>query len=92
MDTEKPAVKKAPKKVAAVKIESDKPVLRRPLEHGEKGPAVLWLQNRLTELGFYEKTPDGRFGTLTAKAVRRWQESHQLKLTGVIREHEWSLL
>lgn len=92
MDTEKPVAKKATKKVAVPKIESDKPVLRNMLEQGEKGEAVMWLQKRLTELGFYEKTPDGRYGTLTGKAVRRWQESQNLKLTGVIREHEWSLL
>lgn len=92
METAKPVAKKAAPKKVVEPVQSTRPALRRQLEHGEKGPAVLWAQERLTELGFYEKKPDGRFGTLMAKAVRRWQESRGVKLTGVVTLKEWELL
>lgn len=39
------------------------------LERGDEGPEVLALQERLTELGYWSGTPDGRFESLTEQAV-----------------------
>lgn len=92
--TEKPVKKTTAKKVAAPapKVESDKPTIKRRLEDGDSGPAVLWAQKRLYEMGYLAKEPNGRYGTLMSKAVRKWQEANGLKLTGVLNEHDWSLL
>jgi peptidoglycan hydrolase-like protein with peptidoglycan-binding domain len=39
------------------------------LRPGDSGPAVLALQQRLTDLGYWLGSPDGDFGALTTQAV-----------------------
>lgn len=39
------------------------------LRAGDSGPAVLALQQRLTDLGYWLGTPDGAYGSLTTQAV-----------------------
>lgn len=57
-----------------------------------RGPDVTFLQERLLESGISYETPDGVFGPMTAEAVRRFQEMHQLQLDGVVGPQTWSAL
>lgn len=53
------------------------------LELGESGDAVLKLQNRLTELGYWLGKPDGNYGQLTRQAVMAFQKVEGLGRDGV---------
>lgn len=53
------------------------------LELGENGEAVLALQNRLTELGYWLGKPDGNYGQLTRQAVMAFQKVEGLGRDGV---------
>jgi L,D-transpeptidase ErfK/SrfK len=57
-----------------------------------RGPDVSFLQERLLELGVSYETPDGVFGPMTAEAVRRFQELHQLEVDGVVGPETWTAL
>ncbi|MGB7820192.1 MAG: L,D-transpeptidase family protein [Ornithinibacter sp.] len=51
---------------------------------GDRGEKVLELQERLSELGYWLGTPDGRFGSLTQQAVWALQKSAGLSRDGVV--------
>ncbi len=51
---------------------------------GEESPEILTYQQRLKELGYLTTTPDGKFGSDTKAAVRRFQESTGLIADGYI--------
>lgn len=72
------------------------PVLTRTLSltnPNMEGDDVLMLQNALLELGYSELgIPDGSFGKLTDKAVRRYQEENGLVVDGVVGPLTWSTL
>lgn len=53
-----------------------------PLERGARGQPVNQLQTRLNELGFNSGAVDGKYGPITAGAVRAFQERNQLPPTG----------
>jgi lipoprotein-anchoring transpeptidase ErfK/SrfK len=59
--------------------EADDGVLRP----GEAGPAVLALQGRLAELGYWLGEPDGDYGRLTEQAVVAFQKAEGLSADGV---------
>ena len=46
-------------------------------------PAVRSLQRRLSRAGFSPGAADGRYGPLTAQAVRRFQHEHRLAADGI---------
>jgi peptidoglycan hydrolase-like protein with peptidoglycan-binding domain len=52
------------------------------IELGAQGSAVVSLQNLLKELGLYGGNPDGKFGKMTAAAVRAFQRAHGLAVDG----------
>ena len=58
----------------------------KPLRPGAKGEAVIALQNRLLDFGFWMDEPDGQYGTLTTQAVMAFQKyvgaRLNLKVTG----------
>lgn len=54
------------------------------LSYGSTGAQVLELQQRLTALGYWLGTPDGRFGSLTQQAVFALQKSAGLSRDGVV--------
>ncbi|MGJ8720687.1 MAG: peptidoglycan-binding domain-containing protein [Salinibacterium amurskyense] len=56
----------------------------RSLELWTEGADVKQLQAMLSDLGFYEWTPDGEFDYATYWAVRAWQESLGLERDGVV--------
>jgi peptidoglycan hydrolase-like protein with peptidoglycan-binding domain len=53
------------------------------LELGEGGPAVLALQQRLVELGYWLGSADGHYGQLTRQAVMAFQKAEGLGRDGV---------
>ena len=55
----------------------------RPLRFGSTGEDVRELQIRLTELGYYKGQIKGNYLEATRKAVERFQEKNQMKVTGV---------
>lgn len=68
------------------------PPLKRALEAGDRGPAIIAAQERLTELGHYDGKISGVFGYMTVKAVRRLQGAHGLRPSGIIDAPTYSAL
>ncbi len=54
------------------------------LGSGASGPAVLALQQRLTTLGYWLGTPDGRFGDTTEQAVYALQKAASITRDGIV--------
>jgi peptidoglycan hydrolase-like protein with peptidoglycan-binding domain len=54
------------------------------LKSGAKGAAVLALQARLTELGYWNGRADGKFGSTTQQAVYAVQKAAGLERDGVV--------
>jgi peptidoglycan hydrolase-like protein with peptidoglycan-binding domain len=66
--------------------------LRHTLSQGDIGGQVMQTQDRLVELGFDGFRMDGRFGQMMSKAVRRFQDSRGLKITGEVNGPTWEAL
>ena len=50
---------------------------------GDNGPMVLWIQEALKELDYYDGDLSGRYGSLTKEAVRRFQKDNDLGADGI---------
>ena len=58
-----------------------------------QGDDVLWMQQRLAELGYTEVgEPDGIFGQMTEAAVIRLQSDQGLTADGIVGPKTWSAL
>ena len=57
--------------------------LYSPMKTGDKGDAVLSLQQRLKEHHYLEGSVDGSFGAKTEKAVKLFQRTAKLEKTGI---------
>ncbi|MCA2218098.1 L,D-transpeptidase family protein [Jidongwangia harbinensis] len=66
-----------------VKRPAKRPAKPDRLRHGDKGPEVVALQKRLTELGYWNGKADGRFGSSTQQAVYALQKTAGLNRDGV---------
>lgn len=55
----------------------------RLLNKGSKGPEVIELQKKLAQLGHVVGTIDGKFGSKTEAAVRRFQKERGLRVDGL---------
>lgn len=64
----------------------------RALKDGKVGSDVFELQMMLKLLGYYEGSPDGRFGSGTYRALCRFQTTEQIKVDGIVGKASWSLL
>lgn len=62
------------------------------LTTGSRGDLVKQLQQKLTQLGFYQGPVSGYFGTLTKTAVIKWQQARGLAVTGVVNQQTWTVL
>lgn len=86
------AIKAAPKPAKAqVPVKTDM-VFRRRLEQGDHGPAVKEIQRLLSLKGLWEGPQDGRYGTLLARAVRKFQGERGLKVNGEVDVRTWQEL
>src|SRR5690349_18990385 len=59
------------------------------LERGDKGPAVERLQERLSALGYWLGSVDGRFGDATQQAVYVVQKVAGISRDGVVGRKTW---
>jgi len=66
----------------------DYPTLRR----GDRGADVTFLQQRLQQLGYLNRTPTANFDSQTARAVIRFQTDHDLNANGVVDGQTWEIL
>ncbi len=57
-----------------VALATPQPMVRT-LDRGDKGPDVEWLQEYLTEAGFYTADITGTYGYQTDRAVKAWRTS-----------------
>jgi len=55
----------------------------RLLGRGSKGPEVTQLQKKLVQLGYVVGTVDGKFGSKTEAAIRRFQKERGLRVDGL---------
>ncbi len=62
------------------------------LAKGSSGAKVRQLQERLTELGYYENSISGSFQGNTRNAVKAFQEQNGLNADGVVGEETWNAI
>lgn len=62
------------------------------LKYGDKGTAVVTLQNDLNTKGYACGKADGAFGSATLSAVKAFQKAHGLTVDGVVGPSTWSAL
>ncbi len=55
-----------------------------PLGPGDSGPAVLAIQQRLAQLGYWLGTPNGQFGDSTEQAVYALQKAANISRDGLV--------
>lgn len=71
---------------------ADRYPFRHSLDTGDKGFLVMWVQSRLAEQGHYEGPLDGRYDREVSLAVRAFQGSKNLRITGVVDRKTWDSL
>ncbi|MFN9636674.1 MAG: peptidoglycan-binding domain-containing protein [Synechococcaceae cyanobacterium] len=61
---------------------------------GDRGQAVLTLQQNLKELGYYSGLLDGVYeeGFILSRAVRKFQSEHGLDADGVVGRATWAAI
>lgn len=59
---------------------------------GDRGENVKALQERLTQLGYYNGYPDGYFSEYTRSSVITFQQNYRLNPTGVVDSQTWQVL
>ena len=67
-------------------------MFKRRLSQGDHGPVVAEVQRVLAARGYWEGAQDGRYGTLMAKAVRRFQGDKGMKPTGEVDVRTWEAM
>ena len=65
---------------------------KKRLAYGSSGKNVKLLQQRLTDLGYYEGPVSGNFQGNTRNAVKAFQTQNGLKVDGVVGKKTWDLL
>ena len=50
---------------------------------GDEGTMVLWIQEALDELDYYDGEKSGKYGSLTKEAVRKFQRANDISADGV---------
>ena len=62
------------------------------LKSGSSGALVKQLQQRLTDLGYYEGPISGNFARQTLRAVKAVQTQNGLKADGIVNEETWNVV
>ena len=62
---------------------SDFESIRPILAFGEQGHSVIWLQEALAQLGYYDSTVTGLFDRATREALQSFQRSQALEADGM---------
>lgn len=74
-------------KPALPEVDPDAPTYgmpQRTLRKGNVGLDVMYVMQRLHELGYYKKTVDEKFGATMFKAVKDFQKKNDLTVDGVV--------
>jgi len=71
---------------------SGKQTKRPTLRMGSRGENVVYLQRKLTNLGYHVGGVDGIFGVNTCNAVIDFQTDHGLRSDGVVGDNTWAKL
>ncbi|HHW56183.1 MAG TPA: LysM peptidoglycan-binding domain-containing protein [Clostridia bacterium] len=71
---------------------SSPPIEYPTLKIGDRGPFVVNLQARLKSLGFDPGPIDGVFGPKTEAAVKAYQQSRGLPVSGIVNDITWNAL
>ena len=56
----------------------------RNITPGQYGSDVMRIQKRLSELGYYSGSPDGKYGEILQSAVHRFQEDNSFTISNTI--------
>jgi peptidoglycan endopeptidase LytE len=64
----------------------------RTMSAGDRNSRVRRAQEILFESKYYDGPLDGRYGVLLSKSVRRFQQDHDLSVTGDINPATWAAL
>ncbi|MCJ8013846.1 L,D-transpeptidase family protein [Paenibacillus sp. KQZ6P-2] len=64
----------------------------RRLAEGDVGADVQLIQSRLKSAGYFPGTTDGKFGSATTLALKKFQRDHQLQQDGVVSEEVYETL
>ncbi len=75
--------------VATAPLEARHPAIKQLLQYSDRGKWVMTLQADLNELGYHSGPVDGSFGPVTEAAVRSFQRTHHLPITGVTYPATW---
>ena len=71
----------------------DEPIaFSKKLKNGSSGKLVKQVQERLTELGYYDGPVSGNYRNQTIKAVKKFQTQNGMEDTGVVDEETWNLI
>ena len=89
---DKTPIKTKTKKTAAPRRSALSLGLKHTLAQGDLGGQVKEAQDALVKHGFTEFKKDERYGALMGKAVRRFQDSRGLRVTGEIDPRTWEAL
>ena len=63
-----------------------------PLKRGSRNEAGRVMQRKLGEIGINAGTPDGIFGRMTTRAVKRYQRVNNLTVDGIVGPATWAKL
>ena len=67
-------------------------ILMTTLKLGSRNSSVKELQKYLKDYGYYNGDIDGAFGKKTEEAVKAFQETHGLKVDGIVGDATWAKL
>ena len=73
-------------------LEENTVPFRRRYAYNSRGDAVLQIQQRLADLGYYAGPISGNFLGHTRNAVREFQRQNALSVTGAVDEPTWNAL
>lgn len=62
------------------------------IERGHSGEAVLQLQQRLAELGYYTSTPSGKMDSATQLAYKKFEKANGFTANGIASPEEQEVL
>ncbi len=65
---------------------------KHPLDAGDRGLPVMWVQSKLMKHDCYLGELDGKFNLVVSKAVRKFQNDNRLMVTGVVDRKTWNTL
>lgn len=76
----------------AVPYQAEDVIHQEPIEYGDHGELVRHIQLKLKKLGYYNDRIDGQYGLYTEQAVRSFQSSEAITISGQINKDTFQRL